>query len=155
MTKLLNKKAPDFSLKGTDGKKHSLKDYRGKKVVLYFYPKDNTSGCTIQAKEFRDHNDEIEKSNAVVLGVSKDSISSHNDFITKLDLPFVLLSDEDGKVCDTYDVMTEKTFSGQKVMAIQRSTFIINEDGLVVYENRDVSPESQGEEILKALNELK
>ena len=101
-----------------------------------------------------DNNEEIEKSNAVVLGLSKDSISSHNNFIEKLDLPFVLLSDEDGKVCDTYGVMTEKTFSGNKVMAIQRSTFIIDENGIVVYENRDVSPKSQGEEILKALNDL-
>ncbi|NLC66676.1 MAG: peroxiredoxin [Clostridium sp.] len=146
--KLLNNKAPEFSLKGSDGKTHNLNEYKGKKVILYFYPKDNTPGCTIQAEEFRDNNDEIEKSNAVVLGISKDSIDSHNNFIEKLDLPFILLSDENGDVCKTYGVLKEKT------MSIQRSTFLIDEEGTIVYENRNVSPKDQGNEILKVLKNL-
>ena len=107
--------APDFSLAGSDGKNHKLSDYRGKKVILYFYPKDNTPGCTTEACDFRDNINTINDLNAVVLGISKDNLNSHNKFIEKFNLPFVLLSDEDKTVCGLYDVIKEKNMYGKKL----------------------------------------
>ncbi|MCF0147897.1 MAG: thioredoxin-dependent thiol peroxidase [Clostridium sp.] len=143
--------APDFTLMGSDGKEHKLKDYRGKKVILYFYPKDNTPGCTTEACDFRDNIDQISELNAVVLGVSKDNLNSHSKFIEKFNLPFVLLSDEDKVVCDLYDVIKEKNMYGKKVLGIERSTFIIDENGKLIKEFRKVKVKDHIEEVLSSL----
>lgn len=124
-------KAPEFTLMGSDNKEHKLSDYIGKKVILYFYPKDNTPGCSTQAQNFRDHHVTFTDNNTVVLGISRDSLKSHDKFITKYDLPFVLLSDETQEVCNLYGVMKEKMMFGKKVFGIERSTFIIDENGML------------------------
>ncbi len=143
--------APDFTLMGSDGKEHKLSDYKGKKVVLYFYPKDNTPGCTTEACDFRDNINEITNLNAVVLGISKDNLNSHNKFIEKFNLPFILLSDEDKVVCNLYDVIKEKNMYGKKVLGIERSTFIIDEDGNLIKEFRKVKVKGHIEEVLNSL----
>jgi peroxiredoxin Q/BCP len=127
----VGKKAPEFSLKGSDGKVHSLKDYAGKTVVLYFYPKDNTSGCTKEACGFRDLTPKLKKLNAVVLGVSKDSLASHDNFIADFKLPFVLLSDPDTTMMQAYGAFGEKVQYGKTVTGTIRSTVIIGPDGNV------------------------
>lgn len=144
--------APDFTLIGSDNKEHSLKDYRGKKVILYFYPKDNTPGCTTEACDFRDNINEFTDLNATIIGISKDNLNSHNKFIEKFNLPFILLSDEDKIVCNLYDVIKEKNMYGKKVLGIERSTFIINEDGILINEFRKVKVKNHVEEILSLLN---
>ncbi len=149
----INEKAPDFTLMGSDNKEHSLKDYLGKKVILYFYPRDNTPGCTLEAESFRDQSETLQGENAVIIGVSRDSLDSHDKFISKLDLPFVLLSDEDSKVCTLYDVLKEKNMYGKKSIGIARSTFIIDEEGIVIYENRKVKAEGHAEEIVEFLKD--
>jgi len=123
--------APNFALKADDGREVSLSDYRGKKVVLYFYPKDGTPGCTNEAKEFRDNIREFEKENAVILGVSKDSVDSHRKFKQKHGLPFTLLSDQEGKVLDQYGVWRKKSLFGRTFMGTERITFLIDELGIV------------------------
>lgn len=143
--------APDFSLAGSDGKTHKLSDYRGKKVILYFYPKDNTPGCTTEACDFRDNITTINDLNAVVLGISKDNLNSHNKFIEKFNLPFVLLSDEDKVVCELYDVIKEKNMYGRKTLGIERSTFIIDDNGNLIKEFRKVKVKGHIEEVLEAL----
>ena len=125
------KKAPAFTLVADDGKKVSLSSFEGKNVVLYFYPKDNTPGCTVEAKDFRDALPKFKKLNAVVLGVSKDSIESHCKFRDKFDLTFPLLSDPDGKVIDKYGAWGEKSMYGRKSMGIIRSTVVIGKDGKI------------------------
>lgn len=127
---LEGKKAPDFSLAGSDGKTHSLKDYKGQTVVLYFYPKDDTPGCTKEACGFRDHFKTIAK-HAVLFGVSKDSIASHGKFISKYKLPFTLLSDPDAAVMKAYGAFGEKLMYGKPVMGTIRSTVVIGPDGKV------------------------
>ena len=124
-------KAPDFTLLSDDGKKISLRDFRGKKVILYFYPKDNTSGCTREACAFRDSIKYFEKNNIAVIGVSKDNIESHKKFKEKYSLPFTLLSDESLDVIKAYDAWKEKSMYGKKFMGVQRSTFIIDEKGYI------------------------
>lgn len=124
-------KAPDFTLMGSDDKEHSLSDYLGKKVILYFYPKDNTSGCSKEAEAFRDNIESFNESNAVVLGISRDTIASHKKFIDKYNLPFILLSDRSEEVCKLYDVLKEKTVCGRTGIGIERSTFLINEEGIL------------------------
>ena len=143
--------APDFTLMGSDGQEHKLSDFRGKKVILYFYPKDNTPGCTTQACDFRDSITPITDLNAIVIGVSKDSLSSHNKFIDKFNLPFLLLSDEDKTICGLYNVIKEKNMYGKKVLGIERSTFIIDEEGILVKEYRKVKAKGHVEEVLKEL----
>jgi len=123
--------APDFALLSDEGKEVSSKDYLGKKVVLYFYPKDGTPGCTQEAKEFRDLAEQFSKENAVILGVSKDSIKSHQKFKEKHSLPFTLLSDPEGKVLDVYGVWKKKTMYGRTFMGTERTTFLIDEEGIV------------------------
>jgi len=127
----VGKKAPAFTLEGSDGKKHSLKDYAGKTVVLYFYPRDNTPGCTKEACGFRDLQPQLKKQNAVVLGVSKDSLVSHDKFIGLFDLPFVLLSDPDTKVMAKYGAFGEKMHYGKLIIGTTRTTTIIGPDGNV------------------------
>ena len=114
-----------------DGKEVSLSDYRGKKVVLYFYPKDGTPGCTKEAIEFRDIAKEFEKQNGVILGVSKDSVQSHRKFKRKHDLPFTLLSDPEGKVLDLYGVWKKKSLYGRTFMGTERTTFLIDQKGIL------------------------
>lgn len=147
----INKKAPDFTLTADDGKKYSLKDFRGKKVILYFYPKDNTSGCTKEACSFRDNIKLFQKKNTVVIGVSKDSIDSHKKFKSKFNLPFPLLSDESLDVIKKYDVWKEKSMYGKKYYGIERSTFIIDEEGIVREIFRKVKVDGHIDEILAKL----
>jgi len=124
--------APDFTLEADGGREVSLSHYRGKKVVLYFYPKDNTPGCTTEACNFRDGYSQIIAAGAVVLGVSPDSVKSHTKFKLKLDLPFALLSDPDHKVAEMYGAWGEKKMYGRAYMGIIRSTFIIDEAGQII-----------------------
>jgi thioredoxin-dependent peroxiredoxin len=129
-------KAPDFKLAADNGESVSLKDYKGKKVILYFYPKDMTSGCTAEACDFRDNIKKFEKKNTVVIGVSADDTKSHVKFKEKYDLPFMLLSDESKKMLEDYGVWQEKSMYGRKYMGIARTTFVIDEKGRIekVYE---------------------
>lgn len=131
MASLEGKMAPAFSLPGSDGKTHALKDYRGKTVVLYFYPKDDTPGCTKEACGFRDHATALAK-RAVVLGVSRDSVATHGKFVAKYSLPFVLLADVDTKVMESYGTWGQKLMYGKPVTGTIRSTVIIGPDGKVL-----------------------
>lgn len=124
--------APDFTLHDSEGNEVSLSDFRGKKVVLYFYPKDDTKGCTQEACEFRDSFPEFGKLNAVILGVSPDPVKSHKKFSEKYELPFTILADEEKEVVQTYDVWKEKSMYGRKYMGVERSTFVIDEEGKIV-----------------------
>ncbi len=132
MSQLEKKKAPPFELEGSDGKKHSLKDYSGKKVLLYFYPKDNTPGCTKEACGFRDRNLTLKKMGVVVFGISKDGIVSHKKFISDHKLPFVLLSDPELSVMKAYGAWGKKQMYGKTVEGTIRSTVIIDSDGKVL-----------------------
>jgi thioredoxin-dependent peroxiredoxin len=143
--------APDFALPSDSGEIVKLSDFRGKRVVLYFYPKDDTPGCTTQSCGFRDHNLEIEEKNAVVLGVSPDGVKSHQKFKTKYNLPFILLADEQHAVADAYGVWGEKSFAGKKYMGIIRSHFIIDEQGNIADAQVNVSPTDSVERALGAL----
>lgn len=124
-------KAPDFKLIGSDNKEHSLEDYKGQKVILYFYPKDNTPGCSTEAQDFKAVFEELKDNNTVILGISRDSLKSHDRFITKFELPFILLSDESEEVCNLYGVLKEKMMFGKKKIGIERSTFVIDEAGIL------------------------
>jgi peroxiredoxin Q/BCP len=127
----INDKAPDFTLPANNGKTITLSSFLGKKVVLYFYPKDDTPGCTKEACAFRDDYKKFVDSNTVIIGISKDSIKRHENFIQKYDLPFILVSDENEQVCEAYGVWVEKNMYGKKYMGIDRSTFLIDEKGFV------------------------
>ena len=131
MLKEVGSKAPEFTLPDQDGVLHSLSDYRGKKVILYFYPKDNTSGCTAQACSYRDLLPQFQEKGAVVLGVSKDSVASHKKFAENYGLPFTLLSDPEAKVIEAYGAWQEKKNYGRTYMGIVRSTFLIDEEGII------------------------
>ncbi len=144
--------APDFSLEGSDGKKHSLKEFRGKKVVLYFYPKDDTSGCTKESCSFRDNLSAIKAKGAVVIGVSADGTESHKKFISKYDLNFPLLSDERKSVLEMYGVWKQKSFMGRKYMGIERTTVIIDEKGKISRVFAKVKVDGHTEEVLDALS---
>ena len=148
------KKAPAFTLPSSEGGKAKLGDFAGKWVVLYFYPRDNTPGCTTEAKDFRDAAEALEERDAVVLGVSKDSIASHEKFIAKHDLGFPLLSDEDGKVLEKYGAWGEKNMYGKKRMGIIRSTVIIDPKGKVRKHFPKVRVKGHVEKVLEALDEL-
>lgn len=145
-------KAPAFTALASNGKEVSLKDFAGKKkVVLYFYPKDDTPGCTVEACEFRDAVKKIESEDAIVLGVSPDGVGSHNKFIEKFKLPFLLLSDEDKKICQAYGVWVKKSMYGREYMGVARSTFIIGEDGKIRKIFEKVKPNGHAGEVLEAL----
>lgn len=141
-------KAPDFTLPDARGKKVKLSDFKGKKVILYFYPRDNTPGCTQEACDFRDRNKNFEKANTVVIGVSPDTEKSHQGFLTKHDLPFILLADTDKKVAEKYGVFKEKNMYGKKVMGIERSTFMIDEAGKLVKAMRKVKVKGHADQVL-------
>lgn len=125
-------KAPDFSLPDQSGEIHSLEEYKGKKVILYFYPRDNTAGCTTQACGFAERYPQFLEKNAVVLGVSKDSVASHKKFEEKYELPFTLLSDTELSCIQAYDVWKEKNNYGKKTMGVVRTTYLIDEQGIIV-----------------------
>lgn len=143
--------APDFTLRSSDGSSIHLKDLRGKNVILYFYPKDDTPGCTKEACSFRDNLPEFQNMNAVVLGVSKDSLESHNDFIKKYGLNFTLLSDDELKVNHLYDTWREKNMYGKKSWGTERSTFVIGADGRIKKIFRRVSVDGHEKAVLEAL----
>ena len=132
----LGQKVPTFTLPDQDGKMHSLADYTGKKVLLYFYPKDDTPGCTTEACNFRDNYKELSKMGLAILGVSKDSVKSHKKFVEKFDLPFPLLSDETGEMVEKYESWGKKKFMGREYMGVLRNSFLIDEDGKIakIYE---------------------
>ena len=148
------KKAPDFSLPADDGAKVKLKDFKGKPVVLYFYPKDDTPGCTKEACAFRDRKKELEKLGAVVLGVSADDVASHGKFRDKFKLNFPLLADVDHKTAEDYGAWREKNMYGKKSMGIQRSTFLIDGQGKVAKVWKKVSVDGHDDEVIEALGEL-
>jgi peroxiredoxin Q/BCP len=149
---LEGKKAPDFSLMGSDGRQHSLKQYAGKTVVIYFYPKDNTPGCTKEACGFRDNYKELTDKGVVVLGISKDSISAHSKFITNYALPFVLLSDPDFAMMQSYEAFGEKIMCGKKSLGTIRSTVIVGPDGVVKKQwDKVAKAEQHPDEVLKYL----
>jgi peroxiredoxin Q/BCP len=145
-------KAPDFKLKSDQDEEVSLKDFLGKSdVVLYFYPKDNTSGCTKEACSFRDNIQPIQAKNAVVLGISPDSLKSHQNFISKQNLNFTLLSDPDHEVAEAYGAWGEKSMYGKKYMGILRTTFVIGKDGKIKHVFEKVKPEGHAREVLEVL----
>lgn len=149
-----NDKAPHFTLPNQDGKNVSLSDYFDKWIVLYFYPKDMTPGCTTEACSFRDEYAEFKKHDIVILGISKDSVSRHKKFEEKHELPFPLLSDENGTVCEAYGVWQEKSMYGKKFMGILRSTFIINPKGFIAKAYPKVKVKEHIAEILADLKNL-
>ena len=144
-------KAPAFTVFGDDGKKVSLSDFKGKKVVLYFYPKDNTPGCTRESCAFRDNLTEIKRKGGIVLGASTDSVASHKGFKQKHGLNFPLLSDPDKKVANAYGVWKQKSLYGQKYMGLERTTFLINEEGKVSKVFPKVQVDGHLDEVLAAL----
>ena len=149
MTVEVGQTAPDFTLPASNGDSVSLADYRGKYVVLYFYPKDMTPGCTTQACDFRDQYEKFSELDAVILGVSPDSVDRHNKFIEKHELPFLLLADEDHQVAKTYDVWKLKKNFGKEYEESERSTFIIDKEGNLVKEFRKVKVKDHVEEALQ------
>ena len=144
-------KAPEFTLPDKDGNPVSLTDFAGKKVVLYFYPKDNTPGCTRQAYTFAGAYEDFKKINAVVIGVSKDSVASHQKFVEKHGLPFILLSDPELTAIQAYGVWQEKKLYGKVSMGVVRSTFVINENGMIEKVMPKVKPDTNATEILEYL----
>jgi peroxiredoxin Q/BCP len=150
----LGKPAPDFKLPTDGGGSIALKDLRGRKVVIYFYPKDDTPGCTTEACGFRDTMPDFAKVDAAVIGISKDSVARHDKFKAKYDLPFTLASDEDGKVCEAYGTWVEKSLYGRKYMGIDRATFLIDEKGVLRGAWRKVKVKGHVEEVLAAAKAL-
>jgi len=145
------KKAPAFTLKDQSGKTHKLSEYAGRPVILYFYPKDDTPGCTKEACAFRDSYDEYLARDAVILGVSRDGEESHRKFKQKHDLPFTLLSDPDHEVAEAYGVWAEKSMYGRKSMGIVRSTFVIAPDGTIARAMRGIKVPGHSDKVLEAL----
>ena len=150
----VGKKAPDFSLLNQDDEKVSLKDFIGQKVVLYFYPKDDTTGCTKEACNFRDEFPKFRKIKAEIIGVSADSVESHKKFADKYKLPFNLLSDEKKEVLEKYGVWQEKSMYGKKYMGIVRTTFVIGSDGKIKKIFPKVKVDNHNKEVMEALKEI-
>jgi peroxiredoxin Q/BCP len=151
MPSIVGNSAPHFELLDQDGKIHRLSDYRGQKVLLYFYPKDDTPGCTTEAKCFRDRLNELKAKGLQVLGVSADSVDSHGKFVKKFDLNFPLLADVDKKVVQQYGVWVEKSMYGKKYWGIQRDSFLIDEEGKVLKHYVKVKPETHVEGMMADL----
>ncbi len=147
----MNRVVADFKAAATGDQTIRLKDLRGKKVVLYFYPKDATPGCTTEGQDFRDLHAKFKRANTVILGASRDSVASHEKFKAKQSFPFELLSDPDEKLCKQFDVIKEKNMYGRKVMGIERSTFLIDEDGKLRAEWRKVKVKGHAQEVLDAV----
>lgn len=151
---LVGNKAPDFTLKDERGKLISLSDFLGSFVVLYFYPKDMTAGCTLEAQEFRDHEYELSDLEAVVIGISADSVASHKSFCDNLNLNFTLLSDPDAEVCKQYDVWRDKQVFGTKMQGIERTTFLIDTEGRVRHIFDKVKPLGHAEKVIAELRNI-
>jgi thioredoxin-dependent peroxiredoxin len=145
---------PDFEVQATGDKSLKLSDYRGKTVVLYFYPKDSTPGCTLEGQDFRDNIAQFTALNGIVLGVSRDTLKSHENFKCKQEFPFDLISDKDETLCQLFDVIKMKNMYGKQVQGIERSTFLIDPQGVLVHEWRKVSVKGHCEQVLLALREL-
>ena len=150
----VDKAVPDFALPATGDQTIRLSDLRGKNVVIYFYPKDNTPGCTLEGQDFRDLKAQFTRANTVVLGISRDSVKSHEGFKQKQDFNFELLSDEDEKVCKLFDVIKLKNMYGKEVMGVERSTFLIDADGVLRREWRKVKVDGHAAEVLEAAKAL-
>lgn len=150
----VGKSAPAFSLDTDAGEKLSLKDLKGRPVVLYFYPKDDTPGCTVEACEFRDAFPRFKGSKAIILGISPDSVKSHQKFKEKFDLPFTLLADEDHAIAEKYGVWQKKSMYGRTYMGIARTTFVIDKGGKVAKIFEKVKPKGHAEEVEQAIDEL-
>ena len=147
-------KVPNFNLPINGGGKLALKDIKGKKTVMYFYPKDMTPGCTTEAQDFRDRIEDFEKADAVVVGVSKDSVKRHDNFVEKQNLPFQLISDEDGTLCEDFGVWVEKNMYGRKYMGIQRATFVIDTKGVIRHAWQKVKVKGHADEVLDVVKNL-
>ena len=150
----IGKKVPDFTLPATGDREIALSDNLGKNVVVYFYPKDSTPGCTTEGHDFRDRIHTFRRRNTVILGISRDSVKSHENFKAKQQFPFDLLSDADEKACKLFDVIKEKNMYGRKVMGIERSTFLIDDKGILRREWRKVKVKGHVDEVLDAIKEL-
>jgi len=150
----VGKKVPDFSLPATGDKTVRLKDLRGKNVVIYFYPKDSTPGCTTEGRDFSDNHRKFSRAGTVILGISRDSVRSHENFKAKQEFSFDLLSDADEKACKIFDVIKEKNMYGRKVLGIERSTFLIDKEGRLAREWRKVRVKGHVDEVLDAAKAL-
>lgn len=150
----IGKKVPDFKIPATGNRIFKLSDLKGKRVVLYFYPKDSTPGCTREGQDFRDNIRKFRARNAVILGVSRDSIQSHENFKEKQCFPFDLLSDTEEKLCLLFGVIKEKNMYGKKIVGIERSTFLIDEKGILKAEWRKVKVDGHANEVLDAIKSL-
>lgn len=150
----VGKKVADFNLPATGNQDISLSDLKGKRVVIYFYPRDSTPGCTLEGQDFRDQINKFRRQKTIILGVSRDSTKSHENFKAKQKFPFDLLSDVDEKLCKQFDVIKEKNLYGRKVMGIERSTFLIDEKGVLRKEWRKVSVKGHVDEVLEAVKAL-
>ena len=150
----MNRVVKDFKAEATSGKTIHLKSLRGKHVVIYFYPKDSTPGCTTESQDFRDLHAKFRRQNTVIFGVSRDSLASHEKFKAKHEFPFELISDPDEKLCKQFDVIKEKTLYGRKFMGIERSTFLIDENGKLRAEWRKVKVKGHAEAVLEAVKAL-
>ena len=155
MTPALNKPVPEFEALATGGVKFSPQSYLGKTVVLYFYPKDNTPGCTTEAMQFRDKYKDFVKAGATVFGVSRDNMKSHDEFKAKLELPFELIADTEEKMCHMFGVVKNKIMYGKKVKGIERSTFLVGADGVLKAEWRGLKVPGHVDEVLKEVKALK
>ncbi len=147
-------KLPAFKGLTADGP-IAAKDLKGENAIIYFYPKDDTPGCTIEACDFRDNLPKFKKLNAKVYGVSKDDMKSHDKFTTKYELPFTLISDEDGSICEKFGTWIEKAMYGRKYMGIERATFLVDAEGVIQHIWRNVKAKGHAEEVLKTLKEAK
>ena len=148
---VVGKKIPAFSVQATSESKLSAKELLGQKTVIYFYPKDNTPGCTTEGEDFRDNHTKFRRRKCAVYGVSRDSLASHEKFKAKFKFPFQLVSDPDEKLCRLFDVIKEKNMYGRKTMGIERSTFLINDKGVLIQEWRKVKVKGHVEAVLEAL----
>ena len=151
---MLNQPIPDFELPSTGGKSFKPSDYRGKTLVIYFYPKDSTPGCTTQGQQFRDAYADFQAAQAEIFGISRDSLKSHESFKAKFSFPFELLSDADERACGIFDVIKQKNMYGKQVRGIERSTFVIDADGVVVREWRKVKVDGHVAEVLNFVQSL-
>ena len=150
----MNRVVKDFSAQATGGQTIRLKELRGKNVVIYFYPKDSTPGCTTEGQDFRDRHAKFKRANTVIFGVSRDSLRSHENFKAKQSFPFDLISDPDEKLCKQFDVIKEKKLYGKTFMGIERSTFLIDKDGKLRGEWRKVKVKGHADEVLEAAKAL-
>ena len=153
MSIAIGDKIPDLTVTTTKNQELKLRDLNGKKLVLYFYPKDNTPGCTQEGKDFTEHYSEFQSLNTEIFGISKDSLKKHSNFIAKYDFPFDLIADTEEELCQAMDVIKEKNMYGKKYMGIERSTFIFDKTGTLTHEFRKVRVKDHVNDVLKALNE--